>query len=77
VSFAVSYQRCAGSGVQESTPEGVGVLEPEQEWIFFIRTGVGSGVIFSRVFLTFKCIFAVYINCYTGVKQEQESVNFV
>jgi len=43
-----------------------------------IRTGVGAGteVIFSRVFLIFRCIFAVYINCYTGVKQEQEFINF-
>jgi len=49
-------QRCAGSGVQESTPERVSVFqqEPEQdqEWIFLIGIGVGagSGVIFSRVF---------------------------
>jgi len=69
------------SGVQESTPAGVSVFQQdsEQEWIFLIRTGAraGSGVIFSRVFFRFRCIFAVYINCYTGVKQEQESINFV
>jgi len=41
------YQRCAGTGVPESIPEGVGVFqqEPEQdqEWIFLIRTGPGAG----------------------------------
>jgi len=43
-----------------------------------IGTGSGAGVIIlSRVFLTFRYIFAVYINCYTRVKQEQESINFV
>jgi len=38
--------------------------------------GAGAGVIFIRVFLTFRrtSIFAVYINCFTGVKQEQESI---
>jgi len=54
-----------------------------------IGTGAGARLIFSRVFLTFRCIFAVYIfivyinciftvyiNCYTRVKQEQESINF-
>jgi len=75
--------------VQESTPEGVSVFqwEPEQdqESVFLIGTGSGAeaGVILSRVFLTFRCIFAVYINCYTGVKfclirdqshTEQESI---
>jgi len=73
-------QRCAGSGVQESTPAGVSIFqqEPEQdqEWIFLIGTGAEAGVIFSKVFLTFRCIFAVYINCYAGIKQEQESINF-
>jgi len=47
-------QRCAGAGVEESTPAGVGVFQQEseqdQEWIFLIRTGAGAGVIFSRVF---------------------------
>jgi len=36
-------QRCAGAGVQESTPAGVGVFqqksEQNQEWIFSIGTG--------------------------------------
>jgi len=43
-----------------------------------IGTGAEAGarVIFSRVYLTFRCIFAIYINCYTGVKQDQESINF-
>jgi len=73
-------QRCVGVGVQESTPARVGVFqqEPEHdhEWIFFIRTGpgAGSGLTFSRGFQRFECIFAVYIICYTGVKQEQESI---
>jgi len=40
------------------------------ELVFLI--GTGAGMILSRVFLTFRCIFAVYINCYTGVKQKQE-----
>jgi len=44
---------------------------------FLIGTLAGAGVILSRVFLTFRCIFAVYINYYTGLKQEQESMNFV
>jgi len=43
-------QRCAGAGVQESTPAGVSVFqqkpEQDQEWIFFIGTGPGAGVIF-------------------------------
>jgi len=49
-------QRCVGSGVQESTPAGVGIFqqEPEQdqEWTFLIRIGAGAGlgVIFGRVF---------------------------
>jgi len=45
--------------------------EQDQEWIFLIGTGAraGAGVIFGRVFLTFSCIFAVFINGYTGVKQ--------
>jgi len=36
----------------ELTPAGVGVFqqEPDQEWLFLIRTGSGVGVIFSRVF---------------------------
>jgi len=76
-----ALQRCAGARVPESTPAGVRVFqqEPEQdqEWILLIRTGARAGVIFSRVFLRFICIFEVYINCYTGVKQEQESINFV
>jgi len=74
-------QRCAGARVQESTPARVSVFqqEPEQyqERIFLIRIGAGAGVIFCRVFLRFICIFAVYINYYTGVKQEQESIIFV
>jgi len=65
-------QRCAGAGVQESTLAEVSIFqqgqEQDQEWIFLIGTGVRAGVILSRVFLTFRCIFAVYINCYTGVK---------
>jgi len=60
-----------------STGVGVFQQELEQERIFLFGTGSGAGVIFSRMFLTFRCIFAVYINCYTGVKQEQESINFV
>jgi len=75
---------CARSRVQESIPAGVGVFqqkpEQDQEWIFFIGigagAGAGAGVIFSRVFLTFRCTFTIFINCYTGVKQEQESINF-
>jgi len=49
-----TYQRCAGSGVQDSTPSGVDVFqqEPEQdqEWIFSIETGLGAGagVIFNH-----------------------------
>jgi len=47
-------QRCAGVGVQESTPEGVGVFrqesEQDQKWIFLIRTVSGAGVVFRRVF---------------------------
>jgi len=43
-------QRCAGAGVQESTSAGFSVfqqeLEQDQEWIFFIGTGSGAGVIF-------------------------------
>jgi len=68
-------------GVQESTPEVVSVFQQEtekdQEWIFLIRTGFRAGVVFCRVFLRFIRIFAVYINYYTGVKQEQESIIFV
>jgi len=40
-------QRCAGSGVQESTTAGVSVFqqdpEQDQEWIFLIGTGLGAG----------------------------------
>jgi len=65
--------------VQESSPAGVSVFQQEQdrESVFLTGTGAGAGVILSRVFLTFRCIFVVYINCYIGVKQEQESINFV
>jgi len=60
-----------------STPAGVSV--PDKEWIILIRPGAraGSELIFSRVFLTCRYVVAVYINCFTGVKQEQESINFV
>jgi len=81
------WQKCAGFGVRELTPEGVSVFQQElkqdQESVFLIGAGagagagVGAGMILSRIFLTFRCLFAVYINCYTGVKQEQESINFV
>jgi len=65
-------QRCSGAGIQSFQQDP----EQDQEWIFLIGTGTGAGVILSRVFLTLRCIFAVYINCYTGAKQEQESINF-
>jgi len=75
------HQRCAGSGVLESIPEGVSIFqqkpEQDQEWIFLIGPGAGAVVISSRVFLTFSCIFALYINCFTGVKQDQELIKFV
>jgi len=51
VNCFIIQQRCAGPGVQESTPTGDSVFqqEPEQdqEWIFLIGTGPGAGVIFS------------------------------
>jgi len=31
-----AHQRCAGSGVQESSPAGVGVFQPEPEWFLFL-----------------------------------------
>jgi len=44
----MNKQRCAGAGVQESTPAGVSVfqqeLEQDQDWIFLIE--IGPGVIF-------------------------------
>jgi len=48
----MSTKQCAGSGVQESTPAGVIVFQPEQdqEWKFLIGTGPGAGVIFSQCF---------------------------
>jgi len=52
--YAITDQSCAGSGVQESTPEGVGVFQQEskqdQNWIFSIVTGAGAGakVIFNH-----------------------------
>jgi len=57
-------RRCAGAGVQESTPAGVGVFqqeqEPDQEWIFSVGTGLGAGVIFNYCAL---CLFAHYAIC--------------
>jgi len=46
--FSGFYQKCAGPGVQESTPVGVGVFQqdPDQAWIFSNGTGIGAGVIF-------------------------------
>jgi len=44
-------QRCAGTGVPESTPAGVRLFQQDQDWIFFIRTG--AGVVFNTIFLTF------------------------
>jgi len=45
-------QSCAGAGVQESTPAGVGVFQTGsgagQEWVFLIGTGPGAGVIFNH-----------------------------
>jgi len=47
-------QRCAGAGVQESTPAGVSVfqqeMEQDQEWIFSIGkvSETGSGVILNH-----------------------------
>jgi len=59
------YQRCAGAGVQESTPAGVGVFqkEPEQdqEWIFSIGTEAGAGVIFNHS--VYKIILSVCTLC--------------
>jgi len=54
----VRSQRCAGSGVQESTPAGVSVFQPEQdqEWTFLIGTGTGAGVIFFTVLLRYMSI---------------------
>jgi len=59
-----TIQRCAGIGVQESTPAGVGVFqqkpEQDQEWIFSIVTGPGAGVIFNHsVFETLLSICTV------------------
>jgi len=78
---ALAHQRCAGSGVQESTPAEVGVFqqEPEQdqEWIFSIETEPGAGVIFNH------SVFEIYIDYLhstqfvTEVKQEQESIIFL
>jgi len=57
----LTYQWCAGAGVQESTPAGVGVFqqeqEPDQEWIFSVGTVLGAGVIFNHSDL---CLFALY-----------------
>jgi len=59
-----TQQRCAGAGVQESTPAGVGVFQQEQEldqeWIFSVRTGARAGVIFNHSAL---CLFALYAIC--------------
>jgi len=45
---------CAGSGVQELTPAGVSVFQPEleqdQEWILLIGPGSGAGMIFRECF---------------------------
>jgi len=78
--YASSAEECRSRSTGIDTGmSGVFQQEPEQdqERIFLIRTRAGAGVIFSRVFEKFEYnIFAVYINCTTGVKQEQESINF-
>jgi len=73
--FFLSYadahvcQRCAGTGVQESTPAGVGVFqqEPEQdqEWICSIGTGLEQEWFLTVVFLRFALtiLFAFYAIC--------------
>jgi len=74
-------QRCAGAGVQESTPAGVGVFqqEPEQdqEWIFFYGTGAGAGVIFIHSIFEICIDYLHSTQFVTGVKQEQESIIFL
>jgi len=57
-----AQQRCAGwstgvdSGRSKRFSTGVGAGSGVD---IFIRTGAGAGVIFSRVCLRFRCIFAV------------------
>jgi len=51
--------------------------EQDQESVFLLGSGFGEEQKKYSVFLIFRCIFKVYINCCTGVKQEQESINFV
>jgi len=60
----VPHQRCAGAGVQESIPAGVGVFhqeqEPDLEWIFSVEPGSREGVIFNHSAL---CLFALCAIC--------------
>jgi len=72
------YQRCAGAGYRSRL---------RQELAFFNRSRSRARSEyfllqqkqerFLAVFLRFRCIFAVYINYYTEVKQEQELINFI
>jgi len=61
-SFFMLNQRCAGAGIQESIPAGVGVFqqEPDQEWILSVGTRPRAGVIFNHSAL---CLFALYAIC--------------
>jgi len=72
-------QRCAGTGVQESTPARVGIFEQEpeqdQEWIFSI--GTGAGVIFNHSAFDICIDYLQSTQFVTGVKQEQESIIFL
>jgi len=79
------HPRCAGAGVQESTPGGVGIFqqEPEQDqqWIFSIGTGAGAGagaeVIFNHSVFEICIDYLHSTQFATGVKQEQESIIFL
>jgi len=62
-----TLQRCARAGVQELTPAGVSVfqqdLEQDQEWIFLIGTGAGSGAIFNQSVFKISVYIALYAIC--------------
>jgi len=77
---AHSNQRCAGAGVQESTP-GVFQQETEQdqEWIFSFGTGAGAGpgVIFNHSAFEICIDYLHSTKFVTGVKQEQELIIFL